>query len=358
MRKLNFKQIICGLAFLGLAGFSCFWTAESLYIWQPDITLPGAWMLAIVFYIIASMSFSRLLLSLNKNEYFGDKLGGRGGQFLLGLIGLIVFWLVISLPTNTHTLLYRATVGDVIKTDLTRTQGYLQGLKDNNVEIKKINNKYNSRKEAVDALILRMIFETKNPSAVGIGHRFETILLELETVLGTDIQRAANVGSTPLQWLATVNYYQEQANAQLKLYRAECDKDIEQLKNMMNSKTLADLIANCGTALGDIENMNGVNNDIIAAATKDLSAGYAYIKTNSKYIEFSNDAKGKADKERYTREGATPEVKELLSVSDVWKDFLTTDKYKGHGFIFWVFIALLVDISAFTFFNITFNKKN
>ena len=49
MRKLNFKQIICGLAFLGLAGFSCFWTAESLFIWQPSITLVGAWLLSVVF---------------------------------------------------------------------------------------------------------------------------------------------------------------------------------------------------------------------------------------------------------------------------------------------------------------------
>lgn len=357
MRKLNLKSIICGLAFLGLAGFSCFWTAESLYIWQPDITLPGAWMLAIVFYIIASMCFSKMCSALDKNEYFGDKLGGRGGQLLFGFIGLIIFWLIISLPTNTHTLLYRATIKDVVKTDLTRTQGYLQGLKDNNVEIKKIRGKYDSRKEAVDAHIIRLIAETKNPSAPGIAHRFETVLVELETTLGAKIQRVANVGSTPTQWLTAVNYYQSQAYDQLKLYKAECDKEIEKIKELMNSVILDNLITNHSIALDDIENMNGINNDIIAAATDDLSNGYAFIKTNAKYIDFTNDTKGIADKDRYTREGATPEAKELLSVSDVWMDFLTTDKYKGHGFIFWVFIALLVDLSAFTFFNLTFNKK-
>ena len=50
-----------------------------------------------------------------------------------------------------------------------------------------------------------------------------------------------------------------------------------------------------------------------------------------------------------------PESKAMLSVPDVWKDYLTTDKYEGHGFIWWVLIALLVDISGFIFFQMAFN---
>ena len=42
MKTLNFKRIISIVAFVALAGFSCFWTAESLFIWQPSITIVGA----------------------------------------------------------------------------------------------------------------------------------------------------------------------------------------------------------------------------------------------------------------------------------------------------------------------------
>lgn len=359
MRTLNLKQIICGLVFLGLAFFSCYWTAESLFIWQPSITLVGAWLLAVVFYVIASICFTRLLKAFDRNEDFYGKVGGRGGQLLIGLLGLIVFWLVVSLPTNTHTLLYRSSIKNIITADLNRTNGYLQSLKDNNVEIKKIEDKYNSKKRAVDAIILRLIAEIDNPSAPGIAHRFETILIELDRTLfegtngQTKIQRVANVGSTRTQWLTAINYYQSQAFEQLKLYRSSCDKEINEIKKMMGSKELDNLLKNQKIALKDVTNMQSINNKIITAADNDLVQGYAFIKANAQYIAFKDN-----DKVRYTRDGAMPEAMEMLSVPDVWKDFLTTKKYDGHGFIWWVFIAILVDLAGFIFFNFTISNRN
>lgn len=99
--------------------------------------------------------------------------------------------------------------------------------------------------------------------------------------------------------------------------------------------------------------MKGINNDIIDRAVDDLREEYAYINANSQYISFKD-----GDKELYTRDGAIPEAQMLRDVPGVWKDFLTTDRFAGHGFIWWVFIALLVDIAGFIFFNIAFNKKN
>lgn len=359
MSKINFFRIFAFIAFVALAGFSCFWTAESLFIWQPSITIYGAWLIAIVFFMVASICFGKLLKSLDKNEDFYGKLFGRTGALLLALVGLVVFWLVVSLPTNTHTLLYRASIKNAITADLNRTQGYLQGLKDNNVEIKKIDQKYKSKNEAVDAIIIRLVAEIDNPSAIGIGHRFETILVELDRTLSVDannpvkIQRVANVGSTRTQWLAAINYYQQQAYDQLKLYRSACDKEINEIKSTMGSKELDNLIKNNKIALSDINKMNGVNNDIVQAAIGDLVNSYAYIKANAQYINFKE-----GDKDRYTRDGAMPEAKEMLSVPDVWKDYLTTDKYNGHGFVWWVLIALLVDLAGFIFYNISFNSKS
>lgn len=361
MKRLDYKRILSIIAFLGLAGFSCYWTAESLYIWQPSITIYGAWLIAIVFFVMASICFSRLLKGFDKFATFGQGLfSSRGGHIFFGLLGLIVFWLMVSLPTNTHTLLYRSSIKEITTTDLNRTMGYLQGLKDNNVAIKKIEGDFKSKKDAVDACIARLQAEIDNQGAVGIGYRFEKVLVDLDRILfeGTKgdqkIQRVAKVGTTRSEWLGAINHYQRQAYDQLKIYRAKCDKEIEEIKRMMGSKELNGLISGCKTALYDVsERMVGIDNNLIKAATDDLSKGYAFINQNSQYIEF----KGK-DKERYTRTGAIPEAKEMLSVPDVWKDFLFTQKYDGHGFIWWVFIALLVDLAGFVFFNYAVSKKD
>ena len=169
----------------------------------------------------------------------------------------------------------------------------------------------------MDYYVLRLIAEIDNPSMIGIGTRFETVLLELDAELGTKLQRNANVGTTRTQWLTTVNYYQTQAYAQLKIYRAECDREIDRIRELMNSAVLNGLIDNCKIALNDVNQMQGVNNEIIEAAVNDLRNGYAFMKANSQYISFK-DGEG----ERYTREGAMPESQAMLSVPDVWKDLI------------------------------------
>lgn len=353
MKNLDYKRILCIIAFLALAGFSCFLTAESLFIWQPSITIYGAWLIAIVFYVIASICFSRFIKGFEKYGDFGQGLfASRGGHLFFGFIGLLVFWLLFSLPTNTHTLLYRASVKEVIKTDLTRTQSYLQGLKDNNVEIKKVENEYKTKKDAVDVLFQRLLDEMDRPDAKGIGPVFNTVVAELENVVG-NIQRMSHTGNGRTFWLSVVQNYRKQANDRLDLFKAQCDKTINEIKRNMDSKKIDALIKNCEIALANVDGMNDIDNDVLTAATRELANGYSHIKANARYVQFANPN----DEYRYTREGAIPEAKEMLSVPQVWKDFLTTDKYDGHGFLYWVFIALLVDLAGFIFFDIAFGKN-
>jgi hypothetical protein len=47
----------------------------------------------------------------------------------------------------------------------------------------------------------------------------------------------------------------------------------------------------------------------------------------------------------------------LLSVYDVWVDFLT-GKQGGLAFVFWIIISILVDVAAFIFFDIAFKKRD
>lgn len=354
MKNLNYKRIVPGLLFLALAGFSCYWTAESLYLLMPMVTRVGAWLIAAVFYIVASLCFSKILKTLDRNEDFFGKFGGRGGQFLLGLLGLIVFWLVISMPTNTHTLFYRSSIVNVLKTDLLRTQGYLRDLQENNIEIKKEEIKYEAYEKACQDARRRMEYEIENPSAYGVGPNFKKILGDLQTELNTTIQLPNNTGTNKNGWRQTIDYCMRQADKRLAELKEDRDKNIARIKQIMNSPELSTAIENLGVALYDIENMKGIDHDKIDAANKDLITGYSLISADKEYIDIKDDIQ----RERYTREKPITEVDELLKVSNVWMDFLTTKKYEKHAFFWWILIALMVDLSAFIFFDIAFSKKH
>ena len=92
--------------------------------------------------------------------------------------------------------------------------------------------------------------------------------------------------------------------------------------------------------------------DDIKTICNNLNQGYSSIKTYQQFVDFKN----KKDKEDYTCSNSQTKVSRLLSVYDVWVDFLTS-KQKGLAFVFWIIISVLVDIAAFIFFDIAFKKR-
>jgi hypothetical protein len=84
-----------------------------------------------------------------------------------------------------------------------------------------------------------------------------------------------------------------------------------------------------------------------------LTEGYTTIKKNRDFVNFGS----KTDEAVYLAENPVTKVKRLMSVFDVWADFVG-GKYAGHGFFFWILISILVDIAAFIFFDLAFRKKD
>lgn len=360
MDRPNIGKILSLIAFLGLAGFSCFWTAESLYIWQPSITIYGAWLIAIIFYIIASLCYSKMIKAFNKNADFYGKTGGRGGALALGIIGLLVFWIGLSLPTNTHTLLYRASIKKVIVDDIAKTQEYLGALQHNNIKINEENAKFDQKELTIKNLLTNLNTEIRDPSNQGIGPRFENYLSQLDTELSkgvanySPIQRMKNNGSNLTQWNAAEQHYKQQVNARLDHLRAIRDKNIEDIKRTMNSSELIKINTKLTADKEKINTMDGTDHELIRNVINDLDMGYSFIASHENYIKFKNEQ----DRKHYCKEGAITEAQGMYSVFDVWKDFLTTDKYDDHGFFWWVMIALLVDLAAFIFFDLAFKKND
>ena len=105
---------------------------------------------------------------------------------------------------------------------------------------------------------------------------------------------------------------------------------------------------------------NYIDNETIdlnnAADIKDvcdkLNSGYNTIKKNRDFVNFVS----KADEASYIADNPVTKAKRMISVFDVWEDFIE-GKYAGHGFTFWIVISILVDIAAFIFFDIAFKKR-
>ena len=94
--------------------------------------------------------------------------------------------------------------------------------------------------------------------------------------------------------------------------------------------------------------------DDVKTVCNNLNQGYSTIKTYQQFVDFKNET----DKEAYTAANPETKVSRLLSVYDVWVDFLAGKDSGGLAFVFWIVISILVDVAAFIFFDISFKKTD
>ena len=361
MRNVNFSKILPLIVFAALAFFSCSWTANSLYVWQPDLTFVGAWFLAIAFYIIASICFSMIMKAFDKYASYHHSSFGRGAHLFVGILGVLAFWIFFSLPTNTHNFIYKSEIKQVASDELNRAKEYLGGLNSNagNLCVQRVMAEYDKIENIYTIKLTQLLSEIDNPGDEGFGPKCEQILKELELEVGNGIKiQRVNVGKTKRDWLLAYANIKNQCDAQLENFRIKRDQKIEECKRNINTEKFANLIANLDLGLSDLTE-KGSDNEVINAINNDLRDAYSIIKTNQDNIVFKGETDTERAKERehYTKDGAIPATEELKSVPSVWWDYLTTNKYSGHGFLWKIMLSLLVDLAAFVFFNIAFNSN-
>ena len=350
MGQNNTLKIVSVFAFVALAAVSCWATQESLHLLLASWPQFLCWVVTIAFFIIASFGTKLIVDSLNQNVY----VEGRGKHISL------------KLPFARRRHRRDAStdvvgVGDSItSTDISTTKGYLDQLKNNTLTETKIRDKQTEFSNQVWSLFAELEAEIKNDANPGFGPNAKRILASFATLL--EVPRIE-----PLSF----NDRSEQSRAKLvDAYRTKIDILMQtKLANIRNSMIAPDEDTYKAQASTDWLNLDFAENVIKsgdldlndAASIKDVNNrlvhGYSTIKTYSNYIDFNA-----GDKEQYlpTDEEGNPKqavtkVERMLSVFDVWKDFLN-GKYAGRGLIIWVLLSILVDIGAFIFFDIAFKK--
>lgn len=351
MNENNYLKILSIIGFLVFAAISCWATSASLHLLLPTWPYVFCWAITIGFFIIASLGTKMIVDSLNQNIYMER----RGTTLLGGIFLVLIFWLLFTMPTNTHTFFYRNLIDDWVTNEIATTQGYLAQIKDGTVTKKMINDRVTNFKNQVEVKMGELENEIKNEERPGFGPKAKEILGQFATMLDV-------VKVEPLSYSGTS---QQDRQRLCNAYRAKIFtlRDIK-IRNMINEMTptnnnyrkVADRDwKNLDLVKQNIDkkNLSLTDADDMKTICDKINQGYSTIKMYNQFVEFKNNS----DRTVYTADNPQTNVARLLSVYDVWIDFLA-GKLGGLVFVFWIFISVLIDSAAFIFFDISFRKRD
>lgn len=354
MEQKNYLKIVWILAFVAFAAVSCWATAESLHLLLYTWPLAACWVVTIGFFIIASLGTKLIVDSLNQNIY----LEKRGWKLLGGIFLVLVFWLICSMPTNTHTFFYRTVISDKVTTDISTTRGYLGQIKNNTNNKNQAALKVSELKNNVDVLLGELEAEIKNDANPGFGPKAKEIFRKFAGLLGVDkIEPLAIKGTSVQDRNKLCDAYRSKmyiladskANNIMASILTPNPDNLKEVKAVdENLSRVRKFISNGTIDLNNPMDMTGDN-----GVCDKINEGYNVIKKNKEFVNFAS----KAEEDIYTADNPVTKVKRMVSVFDVWKDFIKGE-YTGYGFIFWIIIAILVDIAAFIFFDLAFRKTD
>lgn len=352
MTNFNFGRFFSILLFLAFAGISAWATAESFHLSLDTWPKVLCWVMAAGFMVVASIGTKLIVDSLNQNI----DVDNRGWQLVGGIILLIAFWIVCSMPTNTHTFFYRSDIHRVVNDDIATTEAYLQQLERFTVNANYKTEKINHLKEQVELKLGELEGEIRNEANPGFGTKSKQILREFASLLDMPKMEQLSVGQNASRQ-QVIDAYRS------KIYALR-DAKIREIQNETEAAESSLFKNKAKEHLAELRNVRiaidtgAVDLNIaeqVAAVEKVIDRAYKTIGAYSEFVNFKGH-----DKEIYVPSDgkeAITKVKSTISVYYVWKNMLTTNKYEGHGLWFWVVMAILVDVAAFIFFDIAFARR-
>ena len=350
MNQNNLSKLLCAAAFVVFASASCWATAESLHLLLSSWPIPICWAVSIGFFVIASFGSKQIVDSLNQNIY----LEKRGLRLIFGVVILLVFWLVCSMPTNTHTFFYRTVINDKVTSDIATTEGYLLQIRDNVTTESKIQMRQAELEKKVTVKLGELEAEIQNDANPGFGPKAKDILRQFADILGVaKIDPLTYKGTSIQERQKLYDAYRQKMYILMEAKKLNIRKELTPANNNHQKQADTDY-KNLELTKKYIDDetldLNDAN-DIKSICNK-LNSGYATIRNYKQFVDFKDET----DQAAYTSPNAVTKVKRMISVFDVWEDYLNKE-YEGHGFAFWIIISILIDIAAFIFFDIAFKKN-
>lgn len=345
----KFRVIGCGIGFLILAGISCWATEKSLHLllpagW-PEILV---WGVTIAFFIVASFGTKLIADSVVSSDFVENRIA----KFWGGILLVIFFWLIMSMPTNTHTFFYNDKIGSTITEDIETTNKYLtQIIEKGTASTLTLDQRGKEMKDSVEAQrthIVAQFYGKEPPYKRGNGERIGEHLRIINKILNSSIQQILPFGS---QDPAILNRYQIEINKALanalKTHTIS-STSVEQAKDMR------DRLSALKDSIQDQLSTSTLSEDVIRQCETELHKGYSVINNNKVFIHFDKDSN---DEEIYTDAEGETRTERMASVLEVFFVDFIGGKYPA-SFWYYVLLSILIDIAAFIFFDLAFmNKK-
>lgn len=337
------------VVFLVLTAISCWATEHSFHLlikWMPEMFV---WGLTVAFFILASYGTKMIVDALNYDIW----LDHRHRTFWIGTVFVLIFWLFMSMPTNTHTFFYNHNIGNKVQEDIATTNAYLEQIESQ----QNVDSAYYTIHDLVNEkfkLVEAEFNGTGGTMRHGNGEYVRDLLGNINPILEKEIPGIS------IKFNDEVWAWRNPNQKILTGYENQKNRALEQIKDL-NYKVSKTASAEAAEDIRKLSLMNDtikimvelgtIHEDVITQAEGVILGGYTCVKNNQKYVNFENTS----DKELYTAHNLETTTKRMLSVIDVWIDF-----FKGEypiSFFFYILLSILVDIAAFMFFNFAFKRR-
>lgn len=348
------------LAFVIFGAISCWATSESLFLsFLGGAAIPKIvfWVVVVGFYVVTSLGTKWIIDSFNTQAYVSR----RRLKLIGGLLIVIAFWVLVSLPTNAHTFLYKRSAKTVAQRELKWQETQLDVITDVDAYSAKLMADINQQETEINQLKTTLIGEIKHPDRLGFAEKAEMILQEIEGKMGLKI------GSIPRTKMA--NTSEKEINRLTMHYSNAIDEQVAVYVDKLTKNVLT-LIANYEKSVEDAKDAlrynraaykalnadDEVQEDVLREARKQINHGYNIIDGHK--VEGAESSR-----EKYINvEKGMPSNRLTNVVEVVYKDYLSGDLSKKYdmpetkGMIYFILLSLMIDIAAFLFFNIAFRK--
>lgn len=334
--RTNFTKILMISLYLIFMLVSTWATAESVTR-LLNLNKIIVWVVAVGFFVGASIGGKLLVESLDYDNFYHNRLR----SMLIGISLIIICWILVILPTNTHTFFYKNNVRKICLTELKDTESKLLQIKNDGKTV--IEREKDDLKKKVEAEIASMKYEIQNYGNPGHGPRTDSIINRLEVLLGQPIHRLQpkNTSRTGLVEHAQQmdSYLRNLLESRLNLFNDR----LAQFESQQDNKEFNTLIAD----LKDARNKLGEEPTEEIRTT--LINSFALIN------KYSDMLKQTFKDKTFLHMDNDPETIALENVYYTWRSFFA-GKYGAQGFWFWIMVAALIDILGFVFFIFGFKK--
>jgi hypothetical protein len=343
-------------AFLTFMFISCWATVDSIKLLLPNFPVFIFWIATLGSFFLASLGSKLIIDSFNNNIYMQN----RGWKLLGGLLLMLMFWVIFSLPTNTHTFYYRSAINDVLIQDITETKSRLQNLY-NEVDAKRIiEHDKAAFREKIENGKTRFKTEINSPGREGWADRAEQVIIDLEKDLGT-IQRYKLETNNQKGRQKIIIDMSKQIDALMQAkIESVYNTRLRNINNSMDKTMLKNLISELDKVQTRLRSGQNKMTEPTEKTSLILSQAYKMINNYSDLLinefETSHPNQIKLTREDKKYFSGVSKTEKMRSVIEVWKDYFG-GKYAGRGFIYWIILAALVDIAGFLFFSLAFKRN-